>query len=90
MNNDCLVQGKTPCTSINKPSNKMNIKLILKRLSVALVIASLPVFVQAQPDPGGDPDDTPIPFDGGLSLVIAAGVGYGLKKAHNARKQKEQ
>ncbi len=49
---------------------------------------ALPLFSNAQPDPGGDPDDTPIPFDGGLSLVIAAGVGYGVKKAYTTRKQK--
>ncbi len=29
-------------------------------------------------DPGGDPDSAPI--DGGLSLLIAGGVGYGVKK----------
>jgi hypothetical protein len=27
---------------------------------------------------GGDPDSAPI--DGGLSLLVAAGVGYGAKK----------
>lgn len=32
---------------------------------------------QAQIDPGGDPD---VPIDGGLSLLVAAGVGYGAKK----------
>lgn len=25
------------------------------------------------------------PFDGGISLLIAAGVGYGVKKAYNRR-----
>lgn len=32
---------------------------------------------QAQVDPGLDPD---VPIDGGLSLLVAAGVGYGVKK----------
>ena len=36
-------------------------------------------------DPGQDPD-IKIPFDGGLSLLIAAGVGYGMKKAYDKRK----
>ena len=35
-------------------------------------------------DPAGDPD---APIDGGISLLIAAGVGYGLKKAHDKRKK---
>lgn len=41
--------------------------------------------------PGGsDPDAAPI--DGGLSLLIAAGVGYGVKKIRDERKKinKEQ
>ena len=42
----------------------------------------------AQGDPGTDPD-VKVPFDGGLSLLIAAGVGYGLKKANDKRKQFE-
>lgn len=36
----------------------------------------------AQP---GNPS-TPAPIDGGLSLLIAAGVGLGAKKVHDARK----
>jgi hypothetical protein len=36
------------------------------------------------PDPGSDPD---APIDGGVSLLIAAGVGYGLKKANDKRKK---
>ena len=27
-----------------------------------------------------------VPFDGGFSLIIAAGVGYGLKRANDRRK----
>lgn len=36
-------------------------------------------------DDGGIGDDVPI--DGGLSLLVAAGVGYGIKKMRNTRKQ---
>jgi hypothetical protein len=42
------------------------------------------------PPPTEDPD-TPTqnaPLDGGLSFLLAAGVGYGAKKAHNYRKRK--
>jgi len=34
---------------------------------------------------GGDTQDTPI--DGGVSLLIAAGASYGIKKIYNKRKQ---
>ena len=61
----------------------------MRKLFILVAIAALPMFSYAQPpDPGGDPDETPIPFDGGLSLAIAAGVGYGVKKAYAARKKK--
>ena len=33
---------------------------------------------------GGDPESAPI--DGGLSLLVAAGVGYGAKKLKERRK----
>lgn len=51
------------------------------------VLAALPVLAIAQGGPGGDPD---APIDGGLSLLIAAGVGYGAKKAYDKRKKNEE
>ena len=39
----------------------------------------------AQPGPGGDVD---LPIDGGVSILIAAGVGYGIKKVRDERKKK--
>lgn len=44
-------------------------------------IAPDAVFVAANPDP------VSAPFDGGLSLLIAAGVGYASKKAYDKRKK---
>jgi hypothetical protein len=38
-------------------------------------------------DPGLDPD-AEVPLDGGLSLLVAAGVGYGAKKMKE-RKSRE-
>lgn len=38
------------------------------------------------PGPGGDPG-TEVPFDGGVSLLVAAGVAYGAKKALDAKKK---
>ena len=57
--------------------------------SVILILAvCLPSLVHAQvlPDPGnGD-----APIDGGLSILVAAGVGYGVKKVKAHRKKKAE
>ena len=58
--------------------------LMVSVLFVALSV--LPSLANAQPgDPGDDPD---APIDGGVSLLVAAGVGYGIKKAKDSRKAK--
>ena len=47
----------------------------------------LPMVVLADPPGGGcDPFDPLCPIDGGLSLLIAAGIGLGAKKAYHERK----
>lgn len=43
----------------------------------------IPTIANAQIDPGEDPD---APIDGGLSLFVAAGIAYGVKKARNNKK----
>ena len=53
--------------------------------SLLIIFFVLPSITHAQPGFGDDVDDVPI--DGGLSLLIAAGVGYGAKKL-KARKHK--
>ena len=52
-------------------------------LALALVLATPLVHAQGGPgDPGDDPDPTrAVPFDGGLSLVVAAGSPTPPKKA---------
>jgi len=46
------------------------------------------VAVQAQnPDPWDDADSADVPLDGGLSLLLAAGIGYGASKYHDRKKQ---
>ena len=68
-------------------------KRICRLLAVTTVLvlsfSLYPQFCSAQigdpPDaPEGDPD---APIDGGVSLLVAAGVGYGLKKANDQRKK---
>ena len=38
-------------------------------------------------EPGCDPFDPSCPIDGGLSLLIAAGIGLGAKKAYQQHKK---
>ncbi len=51
-----------------------------------LALTILPNLTHAQDpgDPGPDPD---APIDGGISILVVAGVGYGLKKAKDYRKR---
>jgi hypothetical protein len=46
----------------------------------------LPTITHAQPGFGDDVNDVPV--DGGLSLLLAAGVGYGAKKLKKSRSNK--
>jgi hypothetical protein len=68
---------------------KLNIKRILNiQTLVLLIVLFSPILLYAQPDPGDDPD---VPIDGGLSVLLAAGVGYGiseLKRKNNEKKVK--
>jgi hypothetical protein len=70
----------------------------ISRMSLLLLAMSISVVSMAEdPDPGppptgpggGDPPTDPdaeIPFDGGLSLLLAAGTAYGAKRAADYRK----
>jgi hypothetical protein len=55
-------------------------------IMMAVLFFSLPLMVHAQ-DPGDNPD---APLDGGVSILIAAGVGYGAKKMQEARKRRNK
>ncbi len=64
---------------------KKNMKF--KSLIITLVVGmflclSISATAQDPPDPCTDPE-IPCPIDGGLSLLIAAGIGIGAKKAYN-------
>jgi hypothetical protein len=52
-------------------------KTLLKTI-LLLIIFSVPVLALAQGLPPEDPVDTPI--DGGLSVLLAAGAAYGVKR----------
>jgi len=47
----------------------------------------LPSLLHAQPGFGGGEDVVDTPIDGGLTLLVAAGVGYGAKKLRSKRKK---
>ena len=70
-------------------------KKVIKKLKLALAIGlvTIPTILMAQPDPPGDGDnntnDADVPFDGGVSLLVAAGIGYGIKKVYDQKKQEK-
>lgn len=56
-------------------------------LTTLALVVSLSAFGQG---PGFDDDVDDVPVDGGVSLLVAAGVGYGAKKWNDARKKKNE
>ena len=59
-------------------------KISTIQILALLVILFLPTLLHAQP--GFDDEVNDVPIDGGLSLLVAAGVGYGAKKLKERRK----
>ena len=51
-----------------------------------MILLVLPSVLFAQP--GFDDDVTDVPIDGGLSILLAAGAAYGIKKVKDHSKQK--
>lgn len=66
----------------------MKVRTLLTAVVLVCALSYAP-SLKAQPDPGGDPD-TEVPIDGGVSLLVAAGVAYGAKKAYDKRKKNQQ
>jgi len=58
---------------------------VAKTVLFLAILTALPtVFTLAGPRSlGGEP----APIDGGISLLVAAGIGYGAKKIRDARKK---
>ncbi|TKK70292.1 hypothetical protein FC093_05970 [Ilyomonas limi] len=72
----------------------MKLKHCITALLLIAAINFTPTRVNAQVefgDEGGDPD-TNVPFDGGIGILVAAGVAYGIKKKyeHNKEQQAEK
>ena len=64
---------------MKKIINNINTNQAIKIAYLLILLLSITGLVHATgpSDPGGDVD---APIDGGLSLLIAGGVGYGIKK----------
>jgi hypothetical protein len=55
-----------------------------------LPIISFSQITNDPPPPPPDPIDTSVPFDGGLSILIATGVLYGIKKVKEQKKKERE
>lgn len=72
-------------------------KKLLRIFSITAMMIVIPVLFSLAdpPEPpapggGGTPTGPPVgaPIDGGLSILLALGAGYGARKLYSARKTK--
>lgn len=68
-----------------KMSNQIISSMILGVIVILMPMISVAQF-PGDLDPGGSPD---VPIDGGLSVLLAAGAGYVVKKGYDRKKRKE-
>lgn len=54
-----------------------------------MLLVSLSILPQLASALGNPDDDPDLPIDGGVSLLVAAGVGYGIKKYRDEQKKKK-
>jgi len=61
-------------------------KFSIITIAILALYIALPNLAHATPpDPGGDPD-TGVPLDGGLGILVAAGIGFAAKKIRDTKK----
>ena len=63
---------------------KLKTTQVLSYFILLYILFLLPTLLHAQPGFGDDVEDVPV--DGGLSLLVAAGIGYGAKRLKNRKK----
>ena len=70
-----------------KLSTQQTKKMMMQAGIICGLLVVPVVYALASPhSPGGDPGGAPgVPIDGGISLLVAAGIGYGIKKAHDRK-----
>ena len=66
---------------------KHNSKRLINISILFLALTIVPFFAIAQ-DPGDPGEDPDAPIDGGGGFLIAAGIGYGIKKVREERRKK--
>ena len=59
-------------------------------LIICLAVTAIKSYAQSITNPGGEVDGINVPIDGGISLLVLAGVGYGAKKLKEKRAAEEQ
>jgi hypothetical protein len=57
---------------------------VQKILLLMVILCIVTIGLYAQSDPGDDPANAPV--DGGLSLLLAGGIGYGIKQLRKKQK----
>lgn len=65
---------------------KVKSKSLKVVFGMLMLIFSTYLMAQSPPPPP-EPSPTDSPLDGGLSVLIAGAVGYGLKKVNDGRKK---
>lgn len=60
-----------------------------KLLLLLFFVVAMPLAVLADPPALGGDDVDDVPVDGGLSLLVAAGVSYGIKKYKHINKTRK-
>ncbi|HEX8334002.1 MAG TPA: hypothetical protein VF622_15390 [Segetibacter sp.] len=66
-------------------------KELVRICLMIVIVAAVPYIGISQPS--GDPLQNPdanVPIDGGLTLALAAGAGYLVKRRHDAKKKKAE
>jgi hypothetical protein len=71
---------------------ELNFKFIMKTtlrfLLAGIFVVAIGLCANAQTDPPPDPDE--IPLDPGSWVLVAAGVGYGVKKWKDSKRRTEE
>jgi hypothetical protein len=68
---------------------KRNRKWLLVLSLLFVTLSVLPGTIHAQgPNDPSDITDPDAPIDGGVGLLVAAGIGYGIKKVRDNQKKK--
>jgi hypothetical protein len=73
---------------MKKYIKSINIQQLQKVVCLMIILLAVTNLAHADINDLTDPDTLPV--DGGLSLLVAAGVGYGAKKVKEMRKKNKE